>query len=171
MQLIFHFSSSIELCPDFEKETLEVEPYLDPIKFPVPDDLVVNMYRLNCRLVKVQGYFSRLRAVVERINKELWPEDTFLVGVDAVMERLGRVRERVQAWKKSAARCGADVALSLVRVHCKETREEKLKALQVANTKKLHFADFLETFIDAATRIADVIGLDTFVKPTSPGEP
>ena len=165
MQLIFHWSSATECCPDFEKETFEVEPYLDPIKFPVPDDLAVNMYRLNCRLVKVQGYFTRLRAAVRRTDQELWLEDTFLVSLDAVMERLDRVPERVQTWKKSAARCGADVTLSLVRAHCKETREEKLKALQVANTKKLWFEDFMETFI------VDVIDLDTFVESASPGEP
>ena len=74
----------------------------------------------------------------------------------------------MQAWKKSSARCGADVALSLVRVHCKEVKEEKLVALKVANTKKLHFQSFMETFIDAATRIADGIDLDEFVEPASP---
>ena len=76
----------------------------------------------------------------------------------------------MQAWKKSAARCGADVALSLVRVHCKEAHEDKLKTLQVANSKKLRFEDFMETFLDTATRIADGIDLDTFVEPASPGD-
>nr|XP_045086191.1 coiled-coil domain-containing protein 96-like [Aegilops tauschii subsp. strangulata] len=71
-------------------------------------------------------------------------------------------------WKKSSARCGADVALSLVRVHCKEAKEEKLAALKVANTKKLDFQSFMETFIEAATRIADGIDLDGFVEPASP---
>lgn len=45
-----------------------------------------------------------------------------------------------------------------------------MKALQVANMKKLHFEDYMETFIGAATRIADVRDLDTFVEPASPGE-
>ena len=84
------------------------------------------------------------------------------------MNRLNDIPNRVQAWKKSAARCGADVALSLVRVHFKDAKEEKLKELQVANTKKLQFQDFMETFIEAATRIADGIDLDTFVEPASP---
>ena len=60
------------------------------------------------------------------------------------------------------------MALSLVHVHYKDTKEDNLKALQVANTKKLQFESFMETFIDAATRIADVIDLDTFVEPASP---
>jgi hypothetical protein len=88
-----------------------------------------------------------------------------------MMTRLEELPRRVQAWKKSAARCGADVALSLVRVHCREAREDKLKALQVANTKKLQFEDFMETFIAAATQIADGIDLDTFVEPASPSGP
>ena len=71
-------------------------------------------------------------------------------------------------WKKSSARCGADVALSLVHVHCKEAREEKLAAIQVANTRKHNFQDFMEAFIAAATRIADGIDLDEFVAPSSP---
>ena len=85
-----------------------------------------------------------------------------------MMARLEAIPDRVQAWKKSVARCGADVALSLVRVHCKEVKEEKLKALQVANTRKLQFEDFMEIFIEAATRIADGIDLNTFVEPASP---
>ena len=74
----------------------------------------------------------------------------------------------MQAWKKSAAHCGADIALSLIRVHCKDAKEEKLKALHMANTKKLQFESFMETFIEAATRIADGINLDTFVEPANP---
>ena len=46
-------------------------------------------------------------------------------------------------------------ALSLVRVHYKEAREDKLVSLKVANTRKHDFRSFMETFIAAATRIAD----------------
>ncbi|KAI5005739.1 hypothetical protein ZWY2020_032982 [Hordeum vulgare] len=84
------------------------------------------------------------------------------------MSRLAEIPNRVQSWKKSAARCSADVALSLVRVHCKEVREEN-QDLKVANTKKLRFEDFMEMFLESATRIADGIDLDTFVEPSSPG--
>ena len=84
------------------------------------------------------------------------------------MTRLNEVPSRVQQWKKSAARCGADVALSLARVHCKEAREDKLAALRVANTKKYDFRSFMGTFIAAATRIVDGIDLDEFVAPSIP---
>ena len=83
------------------------------------------------------------------------------------MTRLNTIPGRVQEWKKSSARCGANVALSLVRVHCKDVREDKLASLRVADTKKHDFRSFMETFIAAATRIADGIDLDEFVTPSS----
>ncbi|XP_044970810.1 uncharacterized protein LOC123431062 [Hordeum vulgare subsp. vulgare] len=146
-------------CQDLEKETEEVEPLLDPINASLGDGPTVNMFRMNSRLIKVGKYIARLRAAVGKIDKELWPEDDLQSDLEAMMTRLEQIPERVQAWKKSAARCGADVALSLVRVHCKEARKDKLKTLQVANTKKLRFEDFMKTFIDTATRIADGIDL------------
>ena len=60
------------------------------------------------------------------------------------------------------------VALSLVRVHFKEAREDKLAAIKVANTKRHEFQSFMETFIATATRIADGVDLDEFVEPASP---
>ena len=88
--------------------------------------------------------------------------------LESMMARLNEVPSRIQEWKKSSARCGADVALSLVRVHCREAREEMLAAITVANTKRHDFQSFMETFIAAATRIADGIDLDSFVEPASP---
>ena len=84
------------------------------------------------------------------------------------MTRHNEVHGRVQEWKKSYARCGGDVALSLVRVHCKEACEDKLAAIKVANTKRRDFQSFMETFIATATWIADGIDLDEFVEPASP---
>ena len=158
----------VEFCQDFEKETEEIEPNLDPTKSPVGDAVAMNMFRLEARLGGVRGYVTRLRGAMKKIDKELWPEDSLQTDLESMMTRLDELPNRVQAWKKSAMRCGADVALSLVRIHCKEAKEDRLKALQVANTKKLQFQDFMETFIAAATRIADGIDLDTFVEPASP---
>ena len=60
------------------------------------------------------------------------------------------------------------MALSLVRVHCKEVRQDKLASIKVANAKKHDFQSFMETFNAATTRIADGIDLDQFVAPSSP---
>ena len=84
------------------------------------------------------------------------------------MSRMNQIPGRVQEWKNTSARCGADVALSLVRVHYKDAREDKLAGLKVSNTKKHTFQTFMDTFLEAATRIADSIDLDSFCDPASP---
>ena len=57
------------------KETEEVEPSLDPINTPLGDGPTLNLFRVNSGLTKVEKYVTRLRAVVSKIDKELWPED------------------------------------------------------------------------------------------------
>ena len=128
----------------------------------------MNILRLESRLASVVDYLARVKLAVSRVDTELWPKERFQNDLESLMNRVNEIPDRVQAWKKSSARCGADVALSLVRVHCKEAKEEKLAALKVANTKKLHFESFMETFLEVATRIADGIDLDEFVEPASP---
>lgn len=162
------YTKLAEYCRDFELETDRIEKDLDPTRSLVRDKAALGILRLESCLDDALGYIIRLRGALGRIDKELWPEDMFETDLEAMMTRLNQVPSRVQAWKKSAARCGADVALSPVRVHCKDAKKEKLKSLQVANTKKLKFEDFMETFIEAATWIADGIHLDSFVEPASP---
>ena len=156
-----------DFCIYAEAEAAAVERSIKD-NVPLGEDANRVLLRAHIRVGKVSPFIGRLREVVDRIDKELWPEDESRQEMDSLMARLEEIPSRVQSWKKSAARCGADVALSLVRVHCKEVREDKLKALKVANTKKLQFEDFMETFLETATRIADGIDLDTFVEPSSP---
>ena len=105
-----------------------------------------------------RGRYSRIEGVTATLQNDL----------ESLMTRLNEIPGRVQEWKKSSAWCGADVALSLVCVHCKEVRQDKLAAIKVANTQKHDFRSFMETFIAAATRIADGVDLDEFVEPASP---
>ena len=145
-----------------------METGLDPINSPVRDETAMNVLRLESRIAAVVDYLARLKATVSRIDTSLWLEEMLQNDLESLMTRLNKVPSRVQEWKKSSARCGADVALSLVRVHYKEAREDKLVSLKVANTRKHDFRSFMETFIAAATRIADGIDLDEFVAPSSP---
>ena len=145
-----------------------METGLDPINSPVKDEAAMNVLRLESRIAAMVDYIARLKVATSRIDTVLWPRETLQNDLESLMTRLNEVPGRVAEWKKSSARCGADVALSLVRVHCKEAREEKFAAIQVANTRKHNFQDFMETFIAAATRIADGIDLDEFVAPSSP---
>ena len=128
----------------------------------------MNMLRLESRITGVFDYLARLKVAMSRIDTALWPMATLQNDLESMMARLNEVPSRIQEWKKSTARCGADVALSLVHVHCREAREDKLAAIKVANTKRHDFQSFMETFIVAATRIADGIDLDEFVEPASP---
>jgi hypothetical protein len=57
------------------------------------------------------------------------------------------------------------MALVLTRVHVPKINEEKLWKLSVVNPKGYNFRDYLETFIKAATRIADAIDLGAFIDP------
>ena len=145
-----------------------MEPGLDPVNSLVKDEAAMNVLRLESHVTSVVDYLARLKVAMSRIDTSLWPGMTLQNDLESLMARLNEVPGRVAEWKKSSARCGADVALSLVRVHCKEVREEKLATIQVANTRKHNFQDFMETFIAAATRIADGIDLDEFVAPSSP---
>ncbi|XBJ02162.1 hypothetical protein VPH35_021617 [Triticum aestivum] len=157
-----------EFCQNFEEETSRLEPNLDPVTSPVNDEVAMDIFRLESRVAAVVDYLARLKAATSRNDSTLWPEETLQNDLESLMARLNTIPGRVQEWKKSSARCGADVALCLARVHCKDAREEKLAALRVANTKKHDFRSFMETFLAAATRIADGIDLDEFVAPSSP---
>ena len=145
-----------------------METSLDPTNSPVKDEAAMNVLQLESRVARVVDYLARLKVAASRIDTTLWPRETLQIDLESLMTRPNDVPGRVQEWKKSSARCGADVALSLVRVHCKDAREEKLASIKVANTKKHDFQSFMETFIAAATWIADGIDLDQFVAPSSP---
>ena len=128
----------------------------------------MNMLRLESRVASITSYLTRLKDAVSRVDSLLWPKATLQNDLESLMARLNEIPDRVQEWKKSFARCGADVALSLVRIHCKEAREDKLSTIKVANTKKHDFQSFMETFIAAATRIVDGIDLDELIEPSRP---
>ena len=145
-----------------------METGLDPVNSLVKDEAAMNVLRLESRVAGVVDYLARLKVAASRIDTTLWPRETLQNDLESLMTRLNEVPGRVQEWKKSSARCGADVALSLVRVHCKDAREDNLASLKVANTKKHDFRSFMETFIAGATRIADGIDLDEFIAPSSP---
>ena len=121
-----------EFCQNFDEETGRIETGLDPIVSPVCDETAMNALRLESHVASVTSYLTRLKVVVSRIDSSLWPRATLQNDLESLMTRLNEIPGRVQEWKKSSARCGADMALSLVRVHCKEAREDKLVAIKVA---------------------------------------
>jgi hypothetical protein len=85
----------VEFCQDFDKETEEIELNLDPTKSPVEDNVAMNMFRLEARLGGVQGYITRLKTAMEKIDKELWPEDSLQTDLGSMMTRLEGLLDRV----------------------------------------------------------------------------
>ena len=128
-----------EFCQNFEEETSRLEPNLDPVNSPVNDEVAMDVFRLESRVAAVVDYLARLKVATSHIDSTLWPGETLQNDLESLMARLNTIPGRVQEWKKSSARCGADVALSLVRIHCKEVRQDKLAAIKVASTQKHDF--------------------------------
>ncbi|KAI5014029.1 hypothetical protein ZWY2020_055419 [Hordeum vulgare] len=120
---------------------------------PLGEDANRDLLAAHIRVGKVGPFIGRLREIVGRIDKELWPEDESRQEMENLMSRLEEVPNQVQSWKKSARRG----AMLLILVECIVRRcEEKLKALKVAN-EETSIQDFMETFLESATRIADGI--------------
>ena len=109
-----------EFCQNFEEETGRIEPGLDPINSPVKDEVAMNVLQLESRVATVVDYLESLKVATSRIDTTLWPRETLQNDLESLMTQLNEVPSRVQEWKKSSARCGAYVALSLVRVHYKD---------------------------------------------------
>src|SRR5215216_1398962 len=101
------FPFRAEFCQNFEEETGRIETGLDPINSPIKDEAAMNMLRLESRLASVLDYIARLKVAQSWIDKELCPEIVLQNDLESLMTRLNEVPDRVQAWKKSAARCGA----------------------------------------------------------------
>ncbi|KAI5002796.1 hypothetical protein ZWY2020_027446 [Hordeum vulgare] len=91
-----------DFCMDVEVEAADVErSMLENI--PLGEDANRDLLRAHIRLGKVGPFIGRLREVVDRINKELWPEDESQHEMEGLMTRRGGPNRKVP-WKKSAAR-------------------------------------------------------------------
>lgn len=145
-------------------ETERIEKDLDPSRQLLKDSAAMAILQLDDLLDNALGYITHLKYAMVKIDKELLSGKKLQSDLESLMDRLSAILSRVQSWKRSAARSGADMALSLICVHCKDVDDEKLKSLNVV----LKFEDFMETFIEVATLIVDDINLDTFVDLTSP---
>ena len=117
------FPPCADFYQNFEQETDRIEPGLDSTKSLVKYEATLNVLRLEAHLNSILGYIARLKVALTRIDQELWPEDKLQNDLESLMARLNEVPCRVQAWKKSTPRCGADVVLLIVRVHSKDAKE------------------------------------------------
>ena len=65
-----------EFCQDFEEETSRLEPNLDPVNSTVNDEVAMNVYRLESRVVAVVDYLARLKVATSHIDSTLWHGET-----------------------------------------------------------------------------------------------
>ena len=152
------------------KEADKIEKELDPTQGLLKDSAAMSLLRLEEHVEQVAMYIRELITAISAIDHDIFSDDEPSNDLETVLARVKAVPSRVKDWKKSAARAGADITLSLVCIHCKGVDEKKLKSLEVANRKNAKIDDFMDMFMEAATRIADSIDLDTFVEAVSPPE-
>lgn len=80
-------------------------------------------------------YVRRVQEAMGEVDELLFPGEDLGQDFKALLTRLKEVPDRVKEWKKSSARCGADVVLALVRVHFPKVNEERLQALFFCESK------------------------------------
>ena len=66
---------------------------LDPINFPVKDDVAMNVLRLESRMDNAVAYLARLKAAMTGVDAELSQD------LESLMARLNQIADRVQEWK------------------------------------------------------------------------
>ena len=85
-----------EFCRNFEEETSQLEPNLDPVNSPMNDEVAMNVFQLESRVAAVVDYLARLKVATSRIDSTLWPRETLQHDLESLMARLNTVPGRVQ---------------------------------------------------------------------------
>lgn len=121
--------------------------------------------RLTDRAQVAKNNLFRVKQVTEKINESLWPEEAFNDDLPSCLSQLAKAPAQVTRWKKSATRCGAAVALALTRTHFSKIKDEDLQLVGGGNPCGKDFTIHMPTFMEAASKTASFIDLDTFVEP------
>jgi hypothetical protein len=87
---------------------------------------------MDHRVDHVENYTTQLHLVMKEVESKLFPGEELPQDAEAIEQRAKQYPKSIEAWKKSSARCGADITLSLIHLHCKGVDLDKLKALKVA---------------------------------------
>jgi hypothetical protein len=158
------------LNPDLEVEKVrkELEAYgMDMKDTPWASIRIAeSMIGLEEHAEAAKSSAAQVKESMKNINVTLRPGEDLGEDLPACLQQLEQVPDRVSRWKNSPAHYGADVALSLTRVHIPKINEERLKHIGVGNPEGQDSKDYMGTFIETASQITSFIDLDTFVKPT-----
>lgn len=167
----YHWIPCEVFCIEPEAETLRVQERIpsygpDIIKSPwaSANAAAAPIRLMDCTQVAKNNAFQ-VKQATEKINESLWPEEAFDSDLPTCLSQLEKTPAQVSRWKRSAARCGADVALALTKAHFSRIKDEDLKLVDGRNPEGKDFRDHMPTFLEAASNIASFIDLETFVEP------
>ena len=68
---------------------------LDPINCPAKDDVAMNLLRLESCMDNAVTYLAQLKAVMTRVDAELWPQAELSQDLESLMTRLNQIPGRV----------------------------------------------------------------------------
>ena len=158
-------------CPDPIMEDHKVQKELEAYGIDIKETpwastrVAEAIIRLEERAEVAKSVIAQVRKSMKGINAILHPGEEVDEALPICLQQLEQVPGRVLRCKKSAARCGANVALALTRVHFPKINEAKLQNIGVGNPEGDNFEDHMKTFIGTANQIASLIDLDLSVEP------
>lgn len=107
---------------------------------------------------------DRVKQVMQEINTSLWPDEAFDEDLPSYIEQLEQVPYQVSRWKKSSTRSGAGFALALTKAHFPRIMDDDLAKVGDGNPPGKECMDHLPTFLEATSKIASIIYLETFIE-------
>ena len=93
-------------------------------------DLEDYLESLRTRISPLKWFGDDLLKSATHVHKALWPEASSPRTIDNLAEQLSEGDDRLRAWRESAARAGADEALTWVLSWYEDLDLDKLTALR-----------------------------------------
>ena len=117
--------------------------------------------------ITMLGY--ELRQAAEEVYRLLWPTETLPGDIANLVKWLETAPDRLCDWKESAARAGADMALSFVLSWYEEVSLDQLETRRAGVEDKLS-AEAKSRRLARACAIADFVNHNDFINDPNPPE-
>ena len=99
---------------DLEEETTSIEKELNPKTGLMKDSTAITLLRLEARIKYALGCFRWIDSAMAEVDEGTGPEEEPMKDAHTIVDRAKAIPGHLQSWKKSAARAGEDIALSLI---------------------------------------------------------
>ncbi|KAM0900838.1 hypothetical protein ACQ4PT_020367 [Festuca glaucescens] len=124
---------------------------------------------MHARITPITMLGYELRQTAEELYRLLWPTETLPGELANLVKWLDTAPDRLLDWKESAARAGADMALSFVLSWYEEVSLDRLKSRRAGVEDVLSSEDKLR-WLARASAIADFVNQAEFVSNPNPPE-